>query len=194
MKEVIKPRGQYRNNDLPVPADSKWVKAFLSTALLWAGSQPNPWEMSESVMADALQEIFNVVYPGVKYKVNPNGTVFAVVSLFLCRQRRLSEWRSNIGSTALAIIVDFCSRIKDAPNAIVAKQLLKNYAFMYEDSDNISRETAYLSVSVLQMIASTHLSAIVNHTDVPALNTDELALGKGMDGVIVLCVVTVRFF
>ncbi|KAG1766908.1 hypothetical protein EV702DRAFT_980495 [Suillus placidus] len=188
MKEVIKPRGQYRNNDLPVPADSKWVKAFLSTALLWAGSQPNPWEMSESVMADALQEIFNVVYPGVKYKVNPNGAVFAVT------QQRLSEWRSNIGSTALAIIVDFFSRIKDAPNAIVAKQLLKNYAFMYEDSDNISRETAYLSVFVLQMIASTHLSAIVDHTDVPALNTDELALGKGMDGVIVLCVVAVRFF
>lgn len=79
-KEVVKPRGQYRNNDLPVPADSKWVKAFLSTALLWAGSQANPWEISESLMADALQEIFDVVYPNVKYKVNPNGAVFAVVS------------------------------------------------------------------------------------------------------------------
>lgn len=79
-KEVVKPRGQYRNNDLPVPADSKWVKAFLSTALLWAGSQANPWEISESLMADALQEIFDVVYPDVKYKVNPNGAVFAVVS------------------------------------------------------------------------------------------------------------------
>jgi hypothetical protein len=49
-------------------------------ALLWAGSQANPWEISESLMADALQEIFDVVYPNVKYKVNPNGAVFAVVS------------------------------------------------------------------------------------------------------------------
>ncbi|KIK37994.1 hypothetical protein CY34DRAFT_46833, partial [Suillus luteus UH-Slu-Lm8-n1] len=103
----IKPCSQYRNTDLPVPADSKWVKAFLSTAVLWAGSQPNPWEMSESVMADALQDIFDVLYPNVKYTVNQNGTVFAVT------QQRFSEWRSNIGSAALAVIVDFCSRIKD---------------------------------------------------------------------------------
>ncbi|KAG1854514.1 hypothetical protein F4604DRAFT_1932778 [Suillus subluteus] len=153
--EVVKPRGQYHNNDLPVPADSKWVKAFLSMALLWAGSQANPWEIFESLMVDALQEIFDVVYPDVKYKVNSNGAVFAVT------QQRLSEWRSNIGSTVLAIIVDFCSRIKDAPNALVAKQLLKDCAFVYEDPDNRSRETAYLSAFVLQMIASTHLSAIV---------------------------------
>jgi hypothetical protein len=86
----------------------------------------------------------------------------------------------------LAIVIDFCSHIKDAPNDLVAKQLLKDCAFIYEDMDNTSRETAYLSTFVLQMIASTHLSA-----SVPTLNTDELALGKGMDGVIVLCVVQV---
>jgi hypothetical protein len=28
MQEVIKPHGQYCNNDLPIPADSKWVKVF----------------------------------------------------------------------------------------------------------------------------------------------------------------------
>ncbi|KAG2130327.1 uncharacterized protein EDB93DRAFT_1255948 [Suillus bovinus] len=132
-------------------------------------------------MADALQEIFDVVYPDVKYKVNSNGAVFTVT------QQCLSEWRSNISSTVLAIIVDFCSCIKDAPNALVTKQLLKDFSFISEDPDNISRETAYLSAFVLQMITSTHLSAIVDHASVPALNTDELTLGKGMDGVIVLC-------
>jgi hypothetical protein len=76
--QMVKPLVLTQN--LPVPADSKWVKAFLSTALLWAGSQANPWEISESLMADALQEIFDVVYPDVKYKVNPNGAVFAAVS------------------------------------------------------------------------------------------------------------------
>ncbi|KAG2144387.1 uncharacterized protein EDB93DRAFT_1251628 [Suillus bovinus] len=185
-KEVVKLHGQYRNNDLPVPADSKWVKVFLSMALLWAGSQANPWEISESLMADTLQEIFDVVYPDVKYKVNPNGAVFAVM------QQWLSEWRSNIGSTALVTVVDFCSHIKDAPNDLVAKQLLEDCAFIYEDPDNISRETAYLSAFVLQMIASTHLSAIVDHANIPALNTNELTLGKGMDGVIVLCVIALE--
>ncbi|KAG1840508.1 hypothetical protein F4604DRAFT_1690744 [Suillus subluteus] len=184
-QEVIKPRGQYRNTDLPVPANSKWVKAFLSTAVLWAGSQPNPWEMSESMMVDALQDIFDVVYPGIKYKVNLNGAVFAVM------QQRLSEWRSNIGSAALAIIVDFCSRIKDAPNAEVAKQLLKKYAFIYEDLDNISQEMAYLSAFILQLMATNHLIVIADHIDVPALNTDELSL-EGMDGAIVLCIVALE--
>jgi hypothetical protein len=109
-------------------------------------------------------------------------------------QQQLSEWRSNIGSTALAIIINFCSHIMDAPKANIAKQLLQNYAFMYEDSDNMTQDTAYLSVFVLQMIASTHLSTIIDHADVPTLHTDELTLGKGMDGVIMLCVVAVRFF
>ncbi|KAG1750516.1 uncharacterized protein EDB91DRAFT_1078536 [Suillus paluster] len=184
-QEVIKPHGQYCNTDLSVPANLKWVKAFLSTAVLWAGSQPNPWEMSESVMADALQDIFEVVYPGVKYKVNPNGAVFAVT------QQQLSEWRSNIGSAALAIIVDFCSCIKDAPNAEVAKQLLKKYVFIYEDSDNILWEMAYLSAFILQLMATNHLVVNADHIDVPALNTDELSLG-GMDGAIMLCVVALE--
>ncbi|KAG1888165.1 hypothetical protein F4604DRAFT_1674570 [Suillus subluteus] len=184
-QEVIKPHGQYHNTDLPVPANSKWVKAFLSTAVLWAGSQPNPWEMSESVMVDTLQDIFDVVYPGIKYKVNPNSAVFAVT------QQWLSEWRSNIGSAALAIIVDFCSCIKDTPNAEVAKQLLKKYAFIYEDLDSILREMAYLSAFILQLMATNHLIVIANHIDVPALNTDELSL-EGMDGAIVLCVVALE--
>jgi hypothetical protein len=42
-------------------------------------------------------------------------------------------------------------------------------------------------------MATTHLVAIADHTDVPTLHTDELALGKGMDGAIVLCVVAVSF-
>jgi hypothetical protein len=109
-------------------------------------------------------------------------------------QQRLSEWRSNISSTALAIVVDFCSHIKEAPNDLIAKQLLKDCAFIYEDPNNISWETAYLSAFVLQMITSTHLSAIVDHASVPTLNTNELTLGKGMDGVIVLCIVAVSFF
>ncbi|KAG1846523.1 hypothetical protein C8R48DRAFT_779522 [Suillus tomentosus] len=160
--EVVKLLGQYRNNDLLVPDDSKWVKAFLSMALLWAGRQANPWEISESLMADALQEIFDVVYPDVKYKVNSNGAVFAVT------QQWLSEWRSNIGSTALAIIIDFCSHIK----------LLKDCTFVYEEPDNISQKTAYL-VIVLCIVALEHALKFVKDS---IINVDEvlvsMATGK----------------
>jgi hypothetical protein len=49
------------------------------TSLGWKSS--SSMGISKSLMADVLQEIFDVVYPDVgKYKVNPNGAVFAVVS------------------------------------------------------------------------------------------------------------------
>ena len=182
------------------------MKAFLNTAVLWAGSQDNLWEISEHEMADALQEIFDVVYPDVPYKVTINGSVFAIVSfassfciilscahnvLSLKTLQHLSEWRSNIGSTALAIVVDFCSRVKGVPEKDIAQALLEDFAFLYEDTDNRTRETAYKSSFLQQLIASAHLSAIIDHTDVPALGTDELTKGKNTEGLIVLCVIAV---
>ncbi|KAG2076424.1 hypothetical protein BDR04DRAFT_1139681 [Suillus decipiens] len=168
------------------PTDSKWVKAFLNTAVLWAGSQDNLWEISEHEMADALQEIFDVVYPNVPYKVTINGSVFAIT--LQC----LSEWRSNIGSTALAIVVDFCSRIKGVPEKDIVQALLEDFAFLYEDTDNWTREMAYKSSFLQQLIASTHLSAIIDHTNIPALGTDELTKGKNTEGLIVLCVIALE--
>jgi hypothetical protein len=106
--------------------------------------------------------------------------------------QRLSEWRSNIGSTALAIIVDFCSRVQNIANKDVAQALLEDFKFLYEDEDNMTRETAYKSAFLQQLIASAHLTAIIDHTDVPALDTDNLAKGKYMDGLIVLCTIAVR--
>ncbi|KAG2070466.1 hypothetical protein BDR04DRAFT_1155502 [Suillus decipiens] len=169
----------YYDNIVPPPSTQvppgSWmtaaqeVKAFLSMVAFWAGSQPNQWEMSESVMTNTLQDIFDVVYPGIKYKVNPNGAVFAVT------QQQFLKWRSNIGSVALAII-----------------QLLTRYAFIYDDLNNISWEMAYLLAFILQLMVTNHLAAIADHTDVPTLNTHELALGKGMDGTIMLCIVTLK--
>jgi hypothetical protein len=34
------------------------------------------------MMVDVMQDILDVVYPNVKYMVNPNGAVFTVVSSF----------------------------------------------------------------------------------------------------------------
>ncbi|KAH7903415.1 hypothetical protein BJ138DRAFT_1120410 [Hygrophoropsis aurantiaca] len=191
-----KTRKKYGNNDLPVSnTDPRWLRDYLNTVILWAGSQRG-WDIPRPAMIKALQSIFDTVFPEISYDITANSAVFAVTS------QRLSEWRSNIGSTALALVIDFCSRAIDFESnepgteplkpKDIADQLLTDLAFVYEDSDNPSKETVYHSSFILQMIASTHLNAISAYVDVPALRTKELAAGKGMEGVILLCVIALE--
>jgi hypothetical protein len=78
--EMIKARSSYRNTDLP-PAcqDGRWPKVFLPTIYLWAGSQPNLWNISDDALLEAINHIFQVVYPEVKYAPSLQGSVFGVV-------------------------------------------------------------------------------------------------------------------
>jgi hypothetical protein len=78
--EALKKRCEYTNRDLPVPCDQRWSRAFISTAILWYSVQKNIWNVPKEELASALQRIFNVVYPSIKYRVTPAGSVFAVVS------------------------------------------------------------------------------------------------------------------
>ena len=81
--EAIKKRSEYTHRDLPVPYDQRWSHSFISTALLWYSVQKNVWSIpKEHHLASALQRIFNVVYPGINYRVTPAGSVFAVVRSF----------------------------------------------------------------------------------------------------------------
>lgn len=72
---------QYNNKDLPVPTDHRWSRTFISTATLWCSVQSNMWNVPDEQLASALQQIFEVVYPNVKYRVTPAGSVFSVVSI-----------------------------------------------------------------------------------------------------------------
>lgn len=81
--EATKERSTYTKRDLPVPCDQRWSHSFISTAILWFSVQNNIWNVTEEEFASALQTIFNVVYPGIKYRVAPTGSVFAVVSRFI---------------------------------------------------------------------------------------------------------------
>ncbi|KAG1849620.1 hypothetical protein C8R48DRAFT_677043 [Suillus tomentosus] len=176
--EMIKARSSYRNTDLP-PAcqDGRWPKVFLPTIYLWAGSQPNLWNISDDALLEAINHIFQVVYPEVKYAPSLQGSVFGVTN------QRLSEWRSNFGSTAIAIIIDFMARNDDANPGDLAEYLLSDFAFLYEDPDVIDKMKTFRSPFMLQLVATGHLQATIGHANVPALNTEALT-ASGISGVV----------
>ncbi|KAG1902158.1 uncharacterized protein F5891DRAFT_978876 [Suillus fuscotomentosus] len=176
--EMIKARSSYQNTDLP-PAcqDRRWPKVFLPTIYLWAGSQPNLWNISDDALLEAINHIFQVVYPEVKYAPSLQGSVFGVTN------QRLSEWRSNFGSTAIAIIIDFMAWNDDANPSDLAEYLLSDFAFLYEDPDVIDKMKTFRSPFMLQLVATGHLQATIGHANVPALNTEALT-ASGISGVV----------
>lgn len=81
--EEMKARSAYRNTDLP-PAcqDARWPKTFLPTIYLWAGSQPNLWNISDDGLLKAISVVFEAIYPDVEYIPTLQGSVFGVVCSF----------------------------------------------------------------------------------------------------------------
>ncbi|KAG1883444.1 hypothetical protein F4604DRAFT_1677762 [Suillus subluteus] len=186
--EATKARSAYRNTDLP-PAcqDGHWPKVFLPTIYLWAGSQPNLWNISDDALLEAIKHAFAVVYPEVEYSPTLQGSVFGVTN------QRLSEWRSNFGSTAIAIIIDFMARNDDTSPGELAEYLLLDYGFLYEDPDVIDKTKTFQSAFMLQLVATGHLHATTGHADVPALNTDALVV-NGIGSVIGICAAAASHF
>ncbi|KAG2090358.1 uncharacterized protein F5147DRAFT_780314 [Suillus discolor] len=180
---------QWQNTDLPpiMLEDGAWRRSFIPTVFLWAGSQPNFWCIEAEKLHPALQAIFDVAFPGMNHNVQPKGPIMGLVN------QRLCSWRSNFGSTAIALVTNFLATSKD--NDIdndededdyeqeLAASLLENWAFLYEDPDNCDPNKIYRSVFILEMIESAHINATAGSLDVPALNTDALRL-NGMQGVI----------
>ncbi|KAF8418647.1 hypothetical protein L210DRAFT_790670, partial [Boletus edulis BED1] len=106
--EAIEKSSKYATKYLPIPCDQCWSHAFISTTMLWYGVQKNVWNVPTEEFASALQRIFNVVYPDVKYMVTPAGSVFALVS-------RSIYWyySHSFGSSALAMMLHFFSSLDD---------------------------------------------------------------------------------
>ncbi|KAI6029787.1 hypothetical protein BKA83DRAFT_4018049, partial [Pisolithus microcarpus] len=91
--------------------------------------------------------------------------------------RRLSVWRSNFGSTALAIMAHFLASSTDdtqPPVRETCNELLDGFAFLFQDLDPSKPENAYQSQFLLQLLAHTHLRPCIGCPDVPRLNTDAL--------------------
>ncbi|KAG1829836.1 hypothetical protein EV424DRAFT_392168 [Suillus variegatus] len=178
----LKPRSQYRNTDLPeqVQTDHRWAKKFLPTMMLWAGSQESLWSIPDETLLTHIQIAFHAVYPELNLVIVQNGAVFSLTV------QRLSEWRSNFGSTAIALIFDFLTSNNDCDPEVLAGLLLKDFAFIFKDMDKCEPDGAFHSAFMLQLLGKAHLSAINGHATIPALKTKDLAT-KGMAGVIAFC-------
>ncbi|KAG2109687.1 uncharacterized protein F5147DRAFT_772972 [Suillus discolor] len=166
IEKQYKTRSSYRNYHLPPHCqDQRWPKQFLPTLYL------------------TLQSIYDVVYSeesDLDYKVTAQGSVFGVAT------QRLAEWRSNFGSTGLAIMMDFFTRNADTDPETLADALLEDFVFIYEDMENLDPMQAFRSPFMLQLFTTAHLHAILGHVEVPALKTYVLSV-VGMTGVIGIC-------
>ncbi|KAG2028854.1 hypothetical protein BDR03DRAFT_1019257 [Suillus americanus] len=144
----LKPRAQYRNTDLPdqVQADHRWAKKFLPTMMLWAGSQESLWSIPDATLLIHIQIVFQAVYPELNLAIVQNGAVFSLTV------QQPSEWWSNFGSTAIAIIFDFLTSNNDRDPEVLAGLLLKNFAFIFEDMDKCEPDGAFHSAFMLQLL------------------------------------------
>ncbi|KAG1849691.1 hypothetical protein DFJ58DRAFT_729475 [Suillus subalutaceus] len=181
IEKQYKSRSTYWNSDLPPQCqDQRWPKHFLSTLYLWAGSQNDLWQFADASLVEALQHIFDAVYPDLQYKVTAQGSVFGVAT------QRLAEWRSNFGSTGLAIMIDFFARNKDTNPKDLSKALMEEFVFLFEDLDFSDTMKAFRSPFMIQLFATAHLHSTVGHAYVATIKTDVLA-ASGMAGVLALC-------
>ncbi|KAG2740223.1 hypothetical protein P692DRAFT_20754143 [Suillus brevipes Sb2] len=191
---MTKPKSgnQWRNTDLPslMLEDGMWRRSFIPTVFLWAGAQPNFGSIETEKLLPALQAIFDIAYPGTNHKVQPRGPIIGLVN------QRICSWRSNFGSTAIALVANFLATSKDNEDEdededanfeqTLAAELLQEWAFLYEDPEVRDPGQIYRSEFMLEMIEATHLNAIAGFLDVPAINTDDLQL-QGMQAVIAAC-------
>ncbi|KAG1726101.1 hypothetical protein EDB19DRAFT_1643704 [Suillus lakei] len=166
----MKSHGAYRTSDLPpaMQADQRWTKKFIPTIMMWAGSYDDIWSIPDDVLLHHVQLVFDVVYPELKIVIVHGGVIHLLTA------QRISEWRSNFGSTGIVIIIDFLSHNADCDSSTLASSLLANWAFLYEDPDNINPLTAYRSPFILQLYGRAHLNAINGHVVIPSFDMQAL--------------------
>ncbi|KAI6097638.1 hypothetical protein EV401DRAFT_1895469 [Pisolithus croceorrhizus] len=161
--ENIKKR--YTIKDLPVPSNDS--------------AQPNVWVIPEESLVATVQMVWNTVFPHVKYRVTPDGSVMAII------QQCLAEWSSGIGSTAICIVIDFFSKLDDDMDIVAtAEGLLEDYAFLCESPGKPSSEGMFRSPFLIKLLSTAHLNDVMGYVDIPQLAMKELAAGKDMAGVV----------
>ncbi|KAG1734098.1 uncharacterized protein EDB91DRAFT_1057099 [Suillus paluster] len=175
----MKPRSAYRNVDLPamMQVDQCWTKKYLPTVMLWARSYEDIWTIPDEVLLLHAQLIFNAVYKELNITLVHGGVVHSLTA------QCISEWWSNFGLTGIVIILDFLTRNSDCDPVELAKSLLVDYTFLFEDPDKPSPLTTYRSPFVLQLLGTAHLNAINGYVEVPELDTHMFAT-RGMSRVI----------
>ncbi|KAG6375962.1 hypothetical protein JVT61DRAFT_2840 [Boletus reticuloceps] len=151
--------------DLPVPSDYRWSHGVIGKLTVWCRTQPNIWVIPNEPFAAALQDIFNVMDPGIKYCVTTNCSVHAMAL------QRISEWRSSFGSAALSLMISYFAEL---PNDNVpqdeAAKLHHSFRFLDESPDS----------------AVEPKKANSRFVEVKGWNLKQLTLGKNGCGVIAI--------
>ncbi|KAF8419963.1 hypothetical protein L210DRAFT_860844 [Boletus edulis BED1] len=187
--DVVKKRSEYIMKDLPMNPDNRWSRSFIPTTTLWCSIQNNIWNIPDDEFAVALQAIFRVVYPDVKYRVNTSSSVFSLAS------QCVSEWRSGIGSTALIMMIDFFSQLDDDADIRTTADYLKSeYRFLREDPDSLEPAGMFRSVFLLELLTRTHLVvASSDFVEISGWDLRAVAGGNNGAGVVALAAAAVIF-
>ncbi|KIJ19446.1 hypothetical protein PAXINDRAFT_7929 [Paxillus involutus ATCC 200175] len=151
--------GRYLNTDLPPDflKDKKWQKVIISTLSLWAANLPDTFNILKNQITDALKFILPVAYP--EY---PN----IVQTLKL-----------DASSPIVAV---------GSPLSHFIGLLLDHLVFLYEDLNRDDPANLFRSQLIVQLLSTTHLSAIKGFIHVPQLNTHTL-VQSGVTRMLGLC-------
>ena len=162
--------------DLPseLVADGRWQKVLIPTLLLWAGGNDDVWGVTRASVAYALPLIvdYHQDLDTSTMDFSWHGPIISVVRLGLLLPRplndrrqqayqRLCDWRHNIASTSLAIIMSLlqCAE-SDREVRDMADMLLEGCSFMYKDLDSSSTQKAFRSHFMLQLLNAAHLQYV----------------------------------
>ncbi|KLO05090.1 hypothetical protein SCHPADRAFT_947188 [Schizopora paradoxa] len=134
---------KYTNADLPFDLGTvkkaDWRNTFCPTFFQYIGTVADPW----TIEVEYIQQIWDICFADLKYKVEGVGAVFSIVS------QRVCEWRGKLAREALTIIKehfdsddfkDDNGQPKVEAIATYANHMLEytdgGYRFVYQDTKN----------------------------------------------------------
>ncbi|KAL6299567.1 hypothetical protein BKA93DRAFT_753308 [Sparassis latifolia] len=137
-----KPAKGKKNVDLPMGAKAgqRWLHVFLPTLMKYMGTLDNPWVIGDAELVDALQIIWNTVYPRLEYEVRPDNDC----AVFNVAGQRIYDWRCGFGSTAAAVVELYLQKHQydtEAKRRDAAIDLVQNMRFAYDDAEGDDYQT-----------------------------------------------------
>ncbi|GBE77215.1 hypothetical protein SCP_0100870 [Sparassis crispa] len=135
-------KGKKKNVDLPMGAKAgqRWLHVFLPTLMKYMGTLDNPWVIGDAELVDALQIIWNTVYPRLEYEVRPDNDC----AVFNVAGQRIYDWRCGFGSTAAAVVELYLQKHQydtEAKRRDAAIDLVQNMRFAYDDAEGDDYQT-----------------------------------------------------
>ncbi|KAF8551141.1 hypothetical protein OG21DRAFT_1499313 [Imleria badia] len=156
-------------------------KAQLPKELIEDGGTDDVWSIARPSILLALPLLIDThkELDSSTMDFSPQGPIVSIA------YQRLCDWRHNIGSTAVAIIISFmqCAD-NDREIRDMADMLLDNLSFLYEDLDASSPKKAFRSNFLLQLLNAAHLQCVEGAMKSVVANALSL---HGYCGIIGLC-------